>query len=256
MIESHSIWRETQTELISGLGRLACPLCLRTSQDSNLHARAALEHSRFLVWCKFAHAASFLCRPRTSAAKTIGRNIRPEESESQNHEVRQPVPDGDCLTISLSAACASVPATDIPAVYADTASTAPTKTMRAFSSDQELAAYLRKLAEEQGRKQREQMNAQAAEPQPSSAPTALAKSDDAKPAKDQESVTNVQHAGGMRAASSSARRSPGRPAAGPFVHRGYRRRRFKACVAGRRLRAGHRPTGAAGTTRCLFLKTP
>jgi len=101
------------------------------------------------------------------------------------------------LLISLSAACATVPVNDIPAVYADTSLAPPTKTMRAFRSDQELAAYLRKLAEEQGRRQRESMNAQAAaQPLPSSAPMAKAKSeDDAKADKDEESVTNVQHAG-------------------------------------------------------------
>lgn len=97
------------------------------------------------------------------------------------------------LLISLSAACATVPVNDIPAVYAGP-SAPPAKTMRAFSSDRELAAYLRKLAEEQGRRQREEMNAQAAaEPMPSSVPAT--KSGDAKAAKDEESVTNVQHAG-------------------------------------------------------------
>src|ERR1700730_10640044 len=65
--------------------------------------------------------------------------------------------------------------------------------MRAFSSDQELAAYLRKLAEEQSRRAR-MLNAQASgQPLPSSAP--MAKSDGAKAGKDEESVTNVQHAG-------------------------------------------------------------
>ena len=97
------------------------------------------------------------------------------------------------LLISLSAACATVPASDIPAVYADTVLGPPTKTMRAFSSDQELSAYLRKLAEEQGRRQRGSMgDMAAAEPMPSSA---VAKSDGAKAGKDEESVTNVQHAG-------------------------------------------------------------
>ena len=99
------------------------------------------------------------------------------------------------LLISLSAACATVPVNDIPAVYADTSLASPTKTMRAFSSDQELAAYLRKLAEEQGRRRQESMNAQASAASPTSAPMAMAKSDDAKAGKDEESVTNVQHAG-------------------------------------------------------------
>jgi hypothetical protein len=97
------------------------------------------------------------------------------------------------LLISLSAACATVPVNEIPAVYADTALAPPAKTMRAFRSDQELEDYLRKLAAQE-RRRPGKLNAQAAEPQPSSAPTALAKSDDAK-SKDEESVTNVQHAG-------------------------------------------------------------
>jgi len=98
------------------------------------------------------------------------------------------------LLICLSAACATVPDNDIPAVSADTTLTPPTKTMRAFHSDQELASYLRKLAEEQARRQRSVVNNQAApEPMPSSAPAS--KSDDAKSAKDDESITNVQHAG-------------------------------------------------------------
>src|ERR1700730_9788335 len=96
------------------------------------------------------------------------------------------------LLLSLTAACATVPVNDIPAVYADTSATPQTKTMRACRSDQELAAYLRKLAEEQGRKRRESMNAQAsAEPMPSSP---MAKSADTKAGKDEESITSVQHA--------------------------------------------------------------
>jgi len=58
------------------------------------------------------------------------------------------------LLISLSVACASVPASDIPPVYAGSSLMPPTKTMRAFRSDQELAAYLKKLAEEQTGKSR------------------------------------------------------------------------------------------------------
>ena len=102
------------------------------------------------------------------------------------------------LLVSLSAACATVPPGDIPAVYAESAPSspsAPTKTMRAFSSDQEIAAYLKKLAEEQGRRQRELTNAQPAEPMASSAPSAAKSDGDTKSGKDAESVTNTQHAG-------------------------------------------------------------
>jgi hypothetical protein len=100
------------------------------------------------------------------------------------------------LLVSLSAACATVPGNDIPPVYAGTSQTPANKTMRAFSSDQELAAYLRKLAEQQNRGRMESMNAQ---PQASAVPASpMAKGDAAaapKSGKDEESVTNVQHAG-------------------------------------------------------------
>jgi hypothetical protein len=67
------------------------------------------------------------------------------------------------------------------------------KTMRSFSSDDELRAYLKKLAEEQRREQRGRADAQPAEPSTTANQAGLAKSADA-PAKE-ESITNTQHAG-------------------------------------------------------------
>lgn len=98
------------------------------------------------------------------------------------------------LLISLSAACARMPVADIPAVSADATVTPPAKTMRAFRSDQELAAYLRKLAEEQGRRQKDMVNAQPSASVAANAAAAPQSEADAK-SKDDESVTNVQHAG-------------------------------------------------------------
>lgn len=99
------------------------------------------------------------------------------------------------LLASLSAACGTVPASEIPPVHAENSQTPATKTMRAFSSDQELAAYLRKLAEQQNRGRVDSMNAQ---PQASVPPANMAKDDAAaetKSVRGEESVTNVQHAG-------------------------------------------------------------
>jgi hypothetical protein len=121
--------------------------------------------------------------------------FRPGESELPIMKIATLFLMEIALLISLCAACASVPVNDIPAVYADTSLVPRTKTMRAFHTDQEIADYLRKLAAEQRGRQRESLNAQAqaaGEPQPSTAP--MSKSDDARD-KDEESVTNVQHAG-------------------------------------------------------------
>ena len=70
------------------------------------------------------------------------------------------------------------------------------KTMRSFGSEEELKAYLRKLAEERQREQRRATTTDsAAPPAPAAnqaAATGLAKA--AEPGKD-ESITNTQHAG-------------------------------------------------------------
>src|SRR5215471_8946285 len=71
------------------------------------------------------------------------------------------------------------------------------KTMRSFASDEELRAYLKKLAEEQKRDQRAgTAEAEAAAPSTTAnqAATGLAKAADGAPGKD-ESITNTQHAG-------------------------------------------------------------
>jgi len=91
------------------------------------------------------------------------------------------------LAISGLVACANGPTLEIPPVSGQGLSPVK-KTMRAFTSDQELAKYLRELSK---RQQRGLASNQAAE-----APTALAgKIADAKSDKDEESITNVQHAG-------------------------------------------------------------
>ncbi|MEO8433798.1 MAG: beta-propeller domain-containing protein [Pyrinomonadaceae bacterium] len=94
------------------------------------------------------------------------------------------------LLIAAMAACAEVPAGSIPPQHG----LQPAKTMRPFQSEQELSTYLRALAEKQKSALRAEQYAQP------SAPSAVAgvasKSSDAKSeAKDDESVTNVQHAG-------------------------------------------------------------
>jgi hypothetical protein len=75
-----------------------------------------------------------------------------------------------------------------------TSGTKAKKTMRSFGSDEELKAYLRKLAEEQRRAQTRRAEEAPAQPTTANqaAATGLAKSADA--AKD-ESITNTQHAG-------------------------------------------------------------
>jgi hypothetical protein len=93
------------------------------------------------------------------------------------------------LAISGLVACANGPTLEIPPVSGQGLSPVK-KTMRAFTSDQELAKYLRELSK---RQQRGLASNQAAEAQ---APTAFAgKIADAKSDKDEESITNVQHAG-------------------------------------------------------------
>ena len=97
------------------------------------------------------------------------------------------------IVISGLLACASAPTETVPPASA--AGAKPKKTMRAFGSEQELARYIRQLAERQKRRMRSEAQGTmdsmvAADPaQP------LAKSANKADAAESESVTNTQHAG-------------------------------------------------------------
>ena len=94
--------------------------------------------------------------------------------------------------IAALASCTEVPAGSIPPQYASNWLTPAGKTMRAFRSEQEIANYLRALAAKQ-KNGRRRMEAQ------SLALDGVASNQAASPAKEKagedESVTNVQHAG-------------------------------------------------------------
>src|SRR2546425_13259858 len=98
------------------------------------------------------------------------------------------------LLIAALASCTEVPAGSIPPPRATGWMKPAKKTMRAFRSDQELASYLRELAEKQKhvRRRAEMQSFDAA---------GVASNMAASPAKEKESdskdesVTNVQHAG-------------------------------------------------------------
>ena len=95
------------------------------------------------------------------------------------------------LSISGLIACSEVPVNAIPPVSASRAIQVK-KTLRSFSSEQELVRFLRELAEKNRRSRRAVMNEAVTVAQPSAAPDAKAagaSKDDA------ESITNVQHAG-------------------------------------------------------------
>lgn len=111
------------------------------------------------------------------------------------------------LVIAAIAGCASAPAGATTSVSrASSTDTKPRKTLRPFRSDKELKDYFRELAEKQQRVARERaaqqpsaspLGAAANTAAPSDAP-ATVKSEGAKAkagADDEESVTNVQHAG-------------------------------------------------------------
>src|SRR5436190_9979677 len=95
------------------------------------------------------------------------------------------------LLVTGLVACASGPTFEIPPVSGQTL-TPVKKTMEPFKSDQELAKYLRQIAERQSRRQRGLANA-TSEAQAPAAPAQASLAKEA--AKDEESVTNVQHAG-------------------------------------------------------------
>jgi len=96
------------------------------------------------------------------------------------------------FTITVLPACAGVSIEAIPPVQASGWDTPAGKVMRAFRSEAELASYLRELGEMQKREQARR-NADAA----STNGFSLSKSEApaASPAKDEDSVTNTQHAG-------------------------------------------------------------
>ena len=95
------------------------------------------------------------------------------------------------LSISGLVACATAPSLQIPPVSGQ-GLTPVKKTMKAFTSEQELSKYLAKLAERQKRARRLSDSVVAGEAQSNAAPEApLAKASSDK----EESVTNVQHAG-------------------------------------------------------------
>jgi Beta propeller domain len=89
-------------------------------------------------------------------------------------------------------ACADAPADSIPPVNAAGANPVK-KTMKSFGSEQELARFLRDLAERQKRRERHEQKMNAAG-SVAEAPAPLVATPDAQ-SKDGESVTNVQHAG-------------------------------------------------------------
>src|SRR5438046_6637018 len=86
--------------------------------------------------------------------------------------------------------CGAGPASDVPAVYAQRGATAAKKTMRPFRSEEELKRFFRELAEKQKRDRRLELRKEgltAGNPAPSQASQDKAEND--------ESITNVQHAG-------------------------------------------------------------
>lgn len=97
------------------------------------------------------------------------------------------------LVLPVLNGCSEVSADSIPPVLANVWTTPTKKTMRAFRSEQELASFLKEIAEKQKREVRraaENFKAETAAPAASvSADKSLARG------KDDESVTNVQHAG-------------------------------------------------------------
>ena len=96
------------------------------------------------------------------------------------------------LSISGLLACTDVPANSIPPV--NQFGVIPVKkTMRSFGSEQELARFLRDLAEKRKRRERAKakINSAASNAQ---APVAADAKAEAQ-SKDSESITNVQHAG-------------------------------------------------------------
>jgi hypothetical protein len=89
-------------------------------------------------------------------------------------------------------ACGELPGNAIPPAFAAGWNAPVKKNMRAFQSDQELAAYLRRLAEKQRREREANAKKEMAAPAPSNTASAAGL---AKDGLADESITNVQHAG-------------------------------------------------------------
>jgi len=98
---------------------------------------------------------------------------------------------------SAMVGCGQGVAVQDPPVNANRGKAQPKKTLRAFSSEQELTAYFRKIAEESKRELRRAAGGGAAEAQSSAqAPEPSLENADTKAGgENEESVTNVQHAG-------------------------------------------------------------
>lgn len=99
------------------------------------------------------------------------------------------------FVIFILPACAGIPGDAIPPVFAGGWTAPVKKNMRAFKSDLELAAYLRQIAEKQRRARQagaKSANSDAPAPAPTTAGSVAGL---AKSAAEDESITNVQHAG-------------------------------------------------------------
>ena len=96
------------------------------------------------------------------------------------------------LTISVLTGCSEVPADNIPPIHG-IGWMPPKKTLRPFSSEQEIKNYLRALAERQQRDRRGYLNYQSGIATDSAPLVNKSEAKSEEPAK--ESITNVQHAG-------------------------------------------------------------
>jgi hypothetical protein len=98
--------------------------------------------------------------------------------------------------ISTAASCADAPIGQTLSVSAQTRNTSPKKTLRAFRTEIELRSFFKKLAEERKREAQRERHEQSV--MATDAPVAAQRSATAKEkagANDDESITNVQHAG-------------------------------------------------------------
>src|SRR3989304_5795397 len=92
------------------------------------------------------------------------------------------------------ASCVESPTDHIPPVEAH-AWTIPKKTMRAFRSEQELASYFKELAEKQKLERQRMETKQSGIAGVAPTASVAAEAMDMSASKDDESITNVQHAG-------------------------------------------------------------
>lgn len=98
------------------------------------------------------------------------------------------------FALAILSGCAEVSADGVPPVLEPGFTTPAKKTMRAFRSEQELTNFLKELAEKQRRETRRAYGNQAGLAD-APAPTAAMSEQSVAKSKDDESVTNVQHAG-------------------------------------------------------------